>query len=75
MARSAHTGQSMVGRSLSVPVVSLVSSGVMAPGALEAGDFQMCDFDGDFIWDFWGVLIFSLGVSLVGDTDRMASSE
>ena len=48
MAKSPHTGQSIVGLSLS-PETSVVSaaSSAASPGDFAAGDFEVGDFDGD----------------------------
>lgn len=76
MAKSPHTGQSMVGLSLSpeTSVVSAPSSMAASPGDFEAGDFDVGDFDGDLARGDFCTLLGPFGDRLVGGFAGMASS-
>ena len=81
MAKSPHTGQSIVGLSLSPetsPVLSEASSLATpaSPGDFVAGDLDVVgDFEGDLArGDFWALPWWPLGDLLVGGFAGRASS-
>jgi len=76
MAKSPHTGQSIVGLSLSpeTSVDSAASSLDASPGDFEAGDFDVGDFDGDLARGDFCTLLWPFGDLLVGGFAGMASS-